>query len=131
MPVDLGVALLRTRERRRAQAPRYICGQKKWLSTKKLAPRFIGPYPSSVVVWFRLPYSHILDQYLVEEYHRSASHPGKPGGIPGAGGLIISLSVVFVLCLSCQFFSLCNHSCMHLILISARALLIHLSPILH
>uniref|UniRef100_A0A9J7ZTF5 Interferon-induced protein 44-like n=1 Tax=Cyprinus carpio carpio TaxID=630221 RepID=A0A9J7ZTF5_CYPCA len=54
-------ALLRTREctkrladRRRAEAPRYICGQRVWLSTKnlplkvpfkKLAPRFIGPYP--------------------------------------------------------------------------------------
>ncbi|XDV39643.1 hypothetical protein PO909_008846 [Leuciscus waleckii] len=42
------------------QAPRYICGQKLWLSTKdlplkvpskKLAPRFIGPYPIVKIAW--------------------------------------------------------------------------------
>uniref|UniRef100_A0A9J7ZDK9 Uncharacterized protein n=1 Tax=Cyprinus carpio carpio TaxID=630221 RepID=A0A9J7ZDK9_CYPCA len=182
-------ALLRTRERtkrladrRRAEAPRYICGQKVWLSTKnlplkvpskKLAPRFIGPYPivkvlSPVAVRLRLPHPlrrvhpvfhvscvkpfirslssssspkslpppplmvegapaftirrildsrrrgrgyqylvdwegycpeercwvptrDILDRSLIEDYHRSAPHPGKPGGIPGAGGPVRTL----------------------------------------
>lgn len=69
-------ALLRARgrtkaaaDRHRRQAPRYVCGQRVWLSTKdlplkvsagKLAPKFIGPYPiskimSPVTVRLRLP----------------------------------------------------------------------------
>lgn len=59
-------ALCKTRERTH---PRYVCGQRVWLSTRniplqspsrKLAPKFIGPFPivkdlSPVVVRLRLP----------------------------------------------------------------------------
>lgn len=53
------VRVLRNANKRRVKSPRYVCGQRVWLSTvnlplqapsRKLAPRFIGPFQISKVI---------------------------------------------------------------------------------
>lgn len=68
----------------RIEAPRYVCGQKVWLSTcklplqstsSKLAPHFIGPFSIVKAVKLRLP--HYL-QCVHPVFHVACIKPAKP-----------------------------------------------------
>lgn len=78
----------------RRLAPRYVCGQRVWLSTKdlplpvpvrKVAPRFISPYPivkviSPVAVQLRLthPFSHVHPVFHVSKIKPVLRSPHVP-----------------------------------------------------
>ncbi|RXN12118.1 Pol poly [Labeo rohita] len=82
-------------DRRRTPAPKYICGQRVWLSSKdlplkvparKLAPRFLGPYRitkvlSPAAVRLRLPsvFARVHPVFQVSRVKPVISSPLNPG----------------------------------------------------